>query len=656
METNQWGMFFSDTPTPSFNPNTANFAAMQDQWVTCSQVISDTVWHYLEWCYTPTVAYDHVYVGYVGDVANGTTNAWSTSPSVGFYTWIDDVFVEPITVSLTTSPDQQLCTGDSVQIWASSDLNVEWSTGQTDTAIWVSPVTTTTYYVSTTGGCVLTDSVTVTVTPCNCNIILDVNIVGTDNTACPSGNCNGTTEAIPQNGQAPYNYSWDDPNLQTTALANGLCAGLYTCIVQDNDGCLDTVSVAINDPIPPTLTLTPTNETCQGDQDGSVDFVVTGGVNPLSFLWSNTATSQNISGIGGGVYWVEVTDGNGCVFSDTTQVQPGQTVPNVSITPAVFCENDPVSPLSATPAGGTWSGTGVSANGDFDPSIGVGNYDIFYTISGQCGNADTTTIPVEAIPTIDFSADVTQGCDPLVVMFTDNGFVAGQTSFWDLGDGNTSNQDQQVQHSYTGSGTYDVSLTITSAAGCQNSLTTPDMIEVFVDPTADFDHIIDNSAEDASVQFIDQSIGAVQWNWSFGDGNSSTEQNPLHIYNGPGTYYVELLVTSGDGCTSSISYTVVIQDNLYIYVPNAFTPDGNGINDVFIPVVSGVRADDYELLIFDRWGGLVFETDKIYEGWDGTFADSDTDVQDGIYVWKLNVKDEYNAEKITKIGHVSVFR
>ncbi|MBL8003274.1 MAG: SprB repeat-containing protein, partial [Flavobacteriales bacterium] len=311
METNQWGAFFSTTALPAFNPNSYSFSTAPNDWVTCTQVIAGSQWQYLEWCYVPQQPYTHLYLGYMGDVVLSTVNAWSNSGSVGFYVWIDDVVVEAISPSLNVIPDMTICNGDSVQLWASSDLAISWDGGvTTDTAIWVSPNTTTTYYVQTItqGSCQLIDSVTVTVVGCNCNIVLQNSIVATDDTGCPGAGCNGNALVTPQNGAAPYSFVWDDPSAQAVANAVGLCAGTYSCAVMDADGCMDTVSVTLLGPTFPTLGNTSVDETCLGVQDGSVDLTVTGGSGPFSYDWSNGALTQDLSGIGGGTYTVEVTD------------------------------------------------------------------------------------------------------------------------------------------------------------------------------------------------------------------------------------------------------------------------------------------------------------------------------------------------------------
>ena len=665
METNQWGMYFANSMVAPVNPNTHNFVNNPSEWVTCSQVINDTIWHYLEWCYVPPQAYTHIYVGYVGDVINSTINAWSNSASVGFYVWIDEVFVEPLTLQLTTSPDVAICTGDSTLIWASSpDLAISWDGGvTTDTAIWVSPTVTTTYFVEgvSSGGCSVIDSVTVSVTNCNCTIVLQTTVTGTDDTSCPGSACIGSAEATPVNGTAPYSFVWDDPGMQNTALATALCAGTYSCIVQDYNGCQDTVNVTLAAAPIPSLSFGVTDESCLGVGDGSIDLTVTGGQGPFAYLWSNAAVSEDISGLVGGMYSVGVTDAFGCTHVDSAAVLDGPAGIPVNITQVPsFCEGDAALAIVATPTGGVWSGTGVDpVSGSFDPAVGVGDWEVIYTVAGACGGADTADVVVSPLPLVAFTASPTSGCGPLDVLFTATSYQPGESCDWDLGDGNSSQTPGALNYTYFSTGVFDVSLTVTSAAGCSTTFTEPDMIEVFATPIADFASGFPNGPLPGQiVQFADLSSGAItSWSWDLGDGSTSMLPSPQHVYNEPGSYSVELTVMTDDGCSDVFSQVVTIVEDVVVYIPNAFTPNGDGVNDLFGPVVEGISTEKFSFIIFDRWGGILFETNKVGDPWNGSFGGSGEEpVASGVYAWKLVAKSAYSGKRVDLIGHVSLLK
>jgi gliding motility-associated-like protein len=121
-----------------------------------------------------------------------------------------------------------------------------------------------------------------------------------------------------------------------------------------------------------------------------------------------------------------------------------------------------------------------------------------------------------------------------------------------------------------------------------------------------------------SVQFDDASVGATTWDWDFGDGNYGSGIDPTHAYNSPGTYDTWLYVEDDNGCRDSTSVRLVVNQLFTFFIPNSFSPDGDNINDVFIPKGTNVDEDRYMMRIYDRWGKLVFETTDINEGWDGS--------------------------------------
>ena len=146
--------------------------------------------------------------------------------------------------------------------------------------------------------------------------------------------------------------------------------------------------------------------------------------------------------------------------------------------------------------------------------------------------------------------------------------------------------------------------------------------------------------------------------WDFGDGFGSTLFEPEHTFpNDEGNeYQITLTVYSPEGCPDeAIKYIHVFQDYT-IYVPNTFTPDANGVNEVFKPVMEGFDEDEFTLYIFNRWGDLIFESHNMEVGWDGTFAGQDFQVQDGVYTWKIvaGLKDSSDSKMF--VGHVTLLK
>ena len=173
-----------------------------------------------------------------------------------------------------------------------------------------------------------------------------------------------------------------------------------------------------------------------------------------------------------------------------------------------------------------------------------------------------------------------------------------------------------------------------------NSLTRDDYIDVWEKPVASFD-VTPEKLDDINntAQFFSTSTGNINsYLWTFGDGGSSWEVNPKHTYQAPGNYQVQLMVTSDLGCKDTIIDYLRYQEVLFVYVPNSFTPNGDGRNDIFKPKFQG-SLQLYTLRIYDRWGDLVFETRDVNQGWVGDKLGSEYYVPDGVYTYVL----EYEA-------------
>ena len=218
---------------------------------------------------------------------------------------------------------------------------------------------------------------------------------------------------------------------------------------------------------------------------------------------------------------------------------------------------------------------------------------------------------------------------------------------------------------FVNSGCYDVSLKNEFTNGCVDSISISNIVCVNPVPKADFDWGPKNATVlEPFIEFDDKSIDATSWTWNFDRGASpiaSNDQNPFVTFGSPdsGVYNVCLIVENGI-CADTICKDVTILDNFSVFVPNAFTPDGDGLNDVFFP--NGKNHDniegasEYGFMIFNRWGELIWESGTPYQPWDATDQKSNNDVQEDVYVWKLNVWDNIEGILKTYYGHVSVLK
>ena len=282
--------------------------------------------------------------------------------------------------------------------------------------------------------------------------------------------------------------------------------------------------------------------------------------------------------------------------------------------------------------------------------------------NGNCFDTTTQTITIIAPTPIAGFQGPAQGCMPLDVQFTNNSQFA-DTYLWDFGDGSTSTQ-TAPSYTYFSPGIFTVTLTATGPGG-QDVQTQQLIIEVYQNPIAFFTVSPTTVFIPTDpVLLFNLSSFASSYFWNFGDGNTSTDVNPQHIYTQTGVYDIMLIASTPNNCidTFILSAAVEALSDGGISIPNAFTPSeggGNGglyngnetNNDVFHPIIIG--ADEYELNIFNKWGELLFISKDVNIGWDGYYR-NELSKQD-VYVYKIQVLFiDGRAESFT--GDVTLLR
>jgi gliding motility-associated-like protein len=276
----------------------------------------------------------------------------------------------------------------------------------------------------------------------------------------------------------------------------------------------------------------------------------------------------------------------------------------------------------------------------------------------QCALNTQMTIQVLPRPLPTFTMDQTVGCSPLQVFFENTtGFSNPTSCQWNMGNGNIINScGMFVSSTYTSPGCYDVNLTMTYPGNCVNSYTAIQAICVESDPVAAFSANPTQVEINQQVSFTNLSTGAVDYDWTFGDFSGTfNAANPTHIYESPGFYLVYLVAYTDFGCSDTVSQSILVEEPIIYYVPNSFTPDDDQFNQFFIPIITqGIDIHDYQLLIFNRWGEVLFESNDAKFGWNGTYGGKI--VQDGTYIWKLRFK-HINKDKREEIyGFVNLIK
>ncbi|MCB0795585.1 MAG: gliding motility-associated C-terminal domain-containing protein [Flavobacteriales bacterium] len=278
----------------------------------------------------------------------------------------------------------------------------------------------------------------------------------------------------------------------------------------------------------------------------------------------------------------------------------------------------------------------------------AGTHAVGLTISEHgCTEQFMDSVLIFPRPVPFFSTD-TAGCTPLRVTFDNGSFAWTPMVFdWSFGEGSTS--DLPVpDHMYPEPGAYDVSLTVRTDSGCIDTVTLLRTAAVTAwDPprAGAFPSETIISMFDPTVQVLDASSGASYWHYEV-EGVEYNTPSFNHTFQDAGYYTVQQEVTSGLGCADTTSFVVHVADHLF-HAPNAFTPNGDGANDIFLPVVLGARL--YALSIFDRWGQLIYSTDDPNQGWDGAGA------PDGLYLYKAWLA-EYSAVRKEFVGMVTLLR
>jgi len=536
-------------------------------------------------------------------------------------------------------------------------LSVTWSTTPVQTGTTASGLGmgTYTYSITDANGCNLSNVINILEpTPLNVAVL-------STNPTCFGLN-DGTITVNATGGTAPYSI-----NINTTTVANGamlsaLNDGPYTITTIDGHGCIQTQVVTLTEPLPVTIITSPNLIICPGSFV-TVYAYASGGSGIYTYGWSNglgNNDSHVVSPAATTTYTITVTDANGCASLQGTTNVLVNDINLVSLTVsgnAPICKGQSIS-LSANVTGGQGTYTYVWNAGAFTgagPHVftPLANTTYTVTVTDDCGNSITQNIPivVNPLPIITLNPIITNGCGSVTFEFVNGtASTAGDTYVWII-DGITYSEETPT-HMFTTTGTYAIELTVTNSFGCSSAATSTATITVFPQADAVID-AVDHSVSEFSptVYFINASLFSNSFVWDFGDGGTSTAEAPTHFYEETGTYTVILIANNQYGCADTISMEINIHPEHTLYVPNAFTPNSDGHNDIFM--AKGTHILEYEMMIFNRWGELIYTAQNLDTGWDGTFQGDQA--KEDVYVYKIKYKTN-EKEVLTKEGHVSLLK
>lgn len=469
---------------------------------------------------------------------------------------------------------------------------------------------------------------------------------GPDVQVCPNTN-------VTLNGSGGVSYSWDNGVTDGVAFIP-VSTNTFTVTGTDANGCQNTDQMTITFFNNPVVSAGPDVEVCSGT---AVSFSGSGANN---YSWTGGVIDGQsfIPAVGNYTFTVTGTDGNNCQSTDDVELVVYGT-PVVGAGPdQTICVGQSVILLGSGAATYQWDNSVVNGQ-PFVPTV-TAVYTVVGTTAQGCFASDQVTVTIEPPAVPQFTAPITNGCEPLDVNFADiSGGTPAVSCFWLFGDGSSSSDCGNVYHQYLNPGCYDVTLTLTTALGCDWSTTVSDYICVYPNPVAAFTPFPGVVSElSPTVTLDNSSSGAVAYVWNFGDGSQiSNETDPEHTFpvDPVENHLVELTAISEHGCIDSVTHWIIVNEELIYYIPNSFTPDDDEYNQTFQPVfTSGFDPYDFNMVIYNRWGEPIFETNNAAIGWDGTYHGEI--VKEGSYTWKIEFKTSVTDERKLALGHVNVLR
>jgi gliding motility-associated-like protein len=502
---------------------------------------------------------------------------------------------------------------------------------------------------------------------------VNIAFVSATNVTCFGGH-DGTATVAGSGGFPPYTYSWSPTPLgaQGATTATGLSAGTYTCTITDVAGCTSFVTAPITEPPLLVLIPGPPATICIG-QCTDLSATASGGTPAYTYSWTLNGVAlpgTHVCPVLTTIYTVTCSDSHGCLTAPVTitiTVNPALEV--VTANAANICPGSSDT-LHATGSGGNgtyfynWSpAAGLSSTTVQNP-VATPTSTSTYTVivSDNCGTPTDTafvTVTLWPLPAVTFLTIDTVGCAPMCANFVGVSNPACASAVWTFGDGTSTNMTcSGARHCYNTAGTYNVSYSVTDIHGCKGSLVIPNYINAYPVPTAAFtDSPQPTSILQPEITFTDQSSGETSWLWNFGDftGATSTLQNPKYTYPDTGCFTATLTVFNNFGCKDITQHPICIEPDFTFYAPNTFTPNNDGKNDTWSPKGIGIDPNHYDLIMFDRWGNLMWETHVWGQGWDGRANDGNDVAQIDTYVWKVVLLD-FRGNKHQYMGHCNIIK
>lgn len=591
-------------------------------------------------------------------------------------------------VSVTVTPNVCQHTQATIDANAVGAAGYSWtgpnnfsSSSATNTITTIQPVASGVYYV--------TAMFTIGSVSCTTSNSANLNVVPVSSITvnAPVSVCFPSNVSLQSSAAGALTYNWTGPNSytantnNTTILGPGLNAsGIYTITTSYNNGILtcyntNTTQVTVNPII--TFTLPAYKQTCYNQP-----YIVNGPAGATSYTWVGstgyTANTQdlNIPAIlpnQSGTYTLNVQLGP-CITSQSTKVEVLTPI-QFTLTPnsRSICLGDSVKFTMGSTGGSqnyayVWNPSVFIGSPTGSVAVGVPQGTTIYNIAGYdiaCPNytiSHTFTVEVKQPPKPNIQLENFKGCQPLCLFLNTGTQQEAAITTFDFG-GDLKFQGDSVMYCLNNPGTYQMKIYSKGTNGCSGVYEFPSPIEVYPTPHSDINFNPENpSTTNNHVTFVPSSqygpVVSTEWMFQGASGAASydttSERSPLRIYDNVGKYPVTLVSKTDKGCVDTVFKVLDIRDEMTVYIPNSFTPNGDNLNDIFSVKGIGLKTEGYSMEIFDRWGSSIYFTKDILKGWDGTVKGAA--VGEGVYIYKIKIIGANGEGRKEYIGHVTLLK
>ena len=550
------------------------------------------------------------------------------------------------TPTTTIGSNSPVCSGDTIKLTSGGGTTYNWSGPLFSSSIQNPNILNSTtassgnYIVTVTGvgGCSSTAQTSV--------------LVNQIPTVIPTSNspiCAGSDLNL-QSGGTGINYSWSGPSTFTSTDQNPIitsastsATGIYKVTITNALGCTASAQTSVTINTSPIPAVSGDTSICMGE---TTTLTVTGG---STYTWNGTAgDSITVSPTVNTTYLVVASNAQGCTQSTTVLVNVSNLIVNAQNAISDTCSRGHGS-LSISVSNGlgpyTYQWNNIPVDSSTVNNLSAGTYLVTITDNAGCSITSSIVLPNIPLPILTLTNVVDDHCFKGLgqASIVASGGTGVYTYNW-----NTIPTQVGASANNLVAGTYVVYV---NDEYCMDSAVV--VIGKIPGPSASFEtNPTGPISPNLNVHFENYSSGGISYHWSFGDGEESNSENATHAYITPHEYNVILEAIDQYGCVDTVSHTITIVEEINIHVPNSFSPDGDGVNDIFRPYGEGYSLSGYEMYIYDRWGELLFSSNDFNFGWDGKIKGA-TLTTNEVFVYKILVKS-LSGKSYQYTGHITL--